>query len=374
MRSGSRNILLRIPSLLYGVGVGIRNFLYDEKILSGYKSSIPVICVGNLAVGGTGKTPHVELIIRMLREKYRVAVLTRGYGRVGKEPVVASIDDDASVIGDEPMQIKRKFPDLLVCVDGNRKRALRNLEMMPESLRPEVVLMDDGLQHRAVKPAYSIILTTYEAPFTRDTFLPYGNLRDARSSSNRADSIIVTHTPDDCKPIDLRTMVLELPLKDYQDVYFSRTTYGTPLPLFDRAAQPELRSDSRLVVIAGLADPHYFFDYVAEHYPRAEQAIAYDDHHRYSDEDLMELEELLHATPDSILLTTEKDAMRLLERGDRLSPDSRRRIWYLPIEVELSPKHERRLLRRLERAIRHNGLELNPNLRGGTIHTFGENE
>ena len=269
MRIGSRNILLKVPALLYGWGVGVRNFLYDEGMLKGYKSSIPVICIGNVAVGGTGKTPHVERVIRMLRDEYRIAVLTRGYGRSGKGPAVVSVDDDASMVGDEPLQIKRKFPEVIVYVDGDRKRALQTLEQMPEELRPEVVVMDDGFQHRAVIPAYSIVLTAYDNPFTRDSFMPYGTLRDDPSSTDRAESIIVTHTPDDCKPIDLRMMMGELPLKDYQDVYFSRPVYGAVTPLFDTdQPAPAPTQESRVSAVAGIADPEHFFDKVRELFPR----------------------------------------------------------------------------------------------------------
>lgn len=361
MKSGSRNILLKIPSVLYGWGVGVRNFLYDEGIRKGYKSSIPVICIGNVAVGGTGKTPHVERVIRMLRDDYRIAVLTRGYGRSSKGPVVASVDDDAATIGDEPLQMKRKFPEIIVYVDGDRRRALRNLELMPEPFRPEVVIMDDGFQHRRVTPAYSIVLTSYEQPFTRDTFLPYGNLRDAAASVDRAESIIVTHTPDDCKPIDLRMMMGELPLKDYQDVYFSRLEYGDVRPLYEPEAMVthRLTREQCVTAIAGVGDPSYFFREVQRLFPRTEELVAYDDHHDFTERDIDEMREMLAGEGEPrFLLTTEKDGMRLLRHADRFTEEERRRIWYLPIEVTLSPKQERRLLDRLHRAIKNNGLHL----------------
>ena len=358
MRIGSRNILLKVPALLYGWGVGVRNFLYDEGMLKGYKSSIPVICIGNVAVGGTGKTPHVERVIRMLRDEYRIAVLTRGYGRSGKGSMVVSVDDEASMVGDEPLQIKRKFPEVIVYVDGDRKRALQTLEQMPAELRPEVVVMDDGFQHRAVIPAYSIVLTAYDHPFTRDSFMPYGTLRDAPSSTDRAESIIVTHTPDDCKPIDLRMMMGELPLKDYQDVYFSRPMYGAVTPLFDTDQPgPIPTRESRVSAVAGIADPEHFFDKVRELYPETEELIVYDDHHPYDEDDLEELRELIRE-PDCFLVTTEKDGMRLLSHADHLTPEERSRILYLPIEVSLSPKQERRFRERLQRAIKNNGLHL----------------
>lgn len=347
--------------MLYGWGVSLRNFLYDEGIKKGYKSSIPVVCVGNIAAGGTGKTPHVERVIRMLREDYRVAVLTRGYGRSTKGAIVASVDDKASEIGDEPLQIKRKFPEIIVYVDGDRKRALRNLELMPEAFRPEVVIMDDGFQHRAVTPAYSIILTSYESPFTRDDYLPYGNLRDAQSSVDRAESIIVTHTPDDCKPIDLRMMMGELRLKDYQDVYFSRLEYGEVRPLYEPEAMVShrLTAESRVTAIAGVADPHFFFDKVQELFPQTEELVAYDDHHAFSEDDVREIREMLAEDEGQhFIVTTEKDGMRLLSHAQHLTEDERRRIWYLPVEVTFSPKQERRLLERLHRAIRNNGLHL----------------
>lgn len=354
-------MLLKLPSLLYGWGVGLRNFLYDEGLRKGYKSSIPVVCIGNIAVGGTGKTPHVERVVRLLRGRYRVAVLTRGYGRSGKGPRVVSPDDDAGAVGDEPLQIKRKFPEAIVYVDGDRRRALRALELLPEPYRPDVVVMDDGFQHRAVTPAYSIILTAYAHPYTRDCFLPYGTLRDARSSADRAESIIVTHTPDDCKPIDLRMMMGELRLKDYQDVYFSRVVYGAVRPLYEpeAAMTHPLTAAESVTAMAGVADPHYFFDRVQKLFPRTAELTAYDDHHDFGESDIRELRATLAEEGGRrFVLTTEKDGMRLLRHAGRLTEEERRRVWILPIEIAFSPKQEQRLRDRLEKAIKNNGLHL----------------
>lgn len=359
MRNGSHNILLKIPSVLYGWGVGVRNFLYDEKLRRGYKSSIPVICVGNLAVGGTGKTPHVEWLIRNLRGRYRIAVLTRGYGRETKRPVVASVDDDATVIGDEPMQIKRKYPDILLYVDGDRRRALKNLEMMPEGIRPEVVIMDDGFQHRAVIPAFSILLTSYDCPFTRDAFLPYGTLRDARSSAARADLFVITHTPIDAKPIELRMMLGEIRPKDYQEVYFSHTFYDEVMPLFptDVGLFP-LTQESPVSALAAIGNPDYFFGKVRELYPGMDEEITFRDHHDFTESELAELVTLLEEEPERYIITTEKDAMRLLSHASELPAGVKGRIWYLPITVSFSPRCTHDLLGKLHRAIRNNGLSL----------------
>ena len=196
------NCYLSPLSFLYGIGVWLRNRLFDRDILHSEQYSIPLICIGNLSVGGTGKTPHTEYIIRLLKDKYRVAVLSRGYKRQTSGFVLAGSECSSSEIGDEPFQMKNKFPDILVAVDANRRRGIRNLLSLPEQEKPEVILLDDAYQHRYVRPSLSIVLTDYHRLFYHDKLMPVGRLREPISNINRADIVVVTKCCKDMMPMD----------------------------------------------------------------------------------------------------------------------------------------------------------------------------
>lgn len=350
------NILLKLPAILYGFGSWVRNAAFELNILPSVKPNIPTICVGNLSAGGTGKTPHIELLIRLLTPKYRVAVLTRGYGRVGKKPIIATEEDTARTIGDEPFQIKRKFPDVMVYVDANRRRALEIMDAMPAKIRPDVVLMDDGFQHRYVTPTFNILLTPFHLPYTQDDFLPYGNLRESKAGAMRADSIIVTNTPPDTKPIGIRNITMDLSTLDYQEIYFSRVLYEQVSPLFPDTAGSPPTEDTPVIAMAGIANPGSFFGEVERNFTEVLDELTYPDHYPYTAQDIEELTDLLTEESNSILITTEKDAMRLLGYENTIADELKHRIWYLPIQVYLSPKNTQRLIRRAERAIRDNTL------------------
>ncbi len=350
------NILLKLPAILYGIGSWLRNVAFELQLLPSIKPNIPTICIGNLSAGGTGKTPHVELLIRLLSPKYKVAVLSRGYGRSSKESIIAGPTDTAQTIGDEPFQIKRKFPEIMVYIDANRRRALACMEAMPEAIRPDVVLMDDGFQHRYVIPTFNILLTPFHFPYTQDDLLPYGNLRESMSGAIRADSIIVTNTPPDTKPIGIRNIKMELNTLDYQEVYFSRIVYEEVTPLFSDGNNIYPSTNTPILGLAGIADPTIFIDTIKNSYQQILDMLLFPDHHAFTTQDIEKIVEQLKDDPDAVLLTTEKDAMRLLAYESILSEDVRRRIWYLPIQVYLSPKNTKRLLERADRAIKYNTL------------------
>lgn len=353
------NILLWLPSLLYGVGVSLRNLLFDLGVFKSYQSSIPVICIGNLSVGGTGKTPHIELLLRLLLSEYRVAVLSRGYGRRGSAPIVATSEDTASTIGDEPFQLKRKYPHLILYIDGNRKRALKTMEKWPSDKRPDVVLMDDGFQHRWVAPTYSILLTPYEQLYTQDHYLPYGDLREDRNSARRADSIIVTHTPQKVQPIEIRHILTELDPMACQEIFFSRIHYEEPRPLFcKRGVLLEIppQKEVPLFILSGIANPTLFVECVKKSYTNIQGIITYEDHHAFTEEELQSLFDKMLLLPESCLLTTEKDAVRILGHKEMIPKELYSRIWYLPIEVYLSPKNTALLLEKARKAIKNNTL------------------
>lgn len=357
-----KNWLLRIPAAIYGSVVGIRNFAFDKGILHSEKSSIPTICVGNLAVGGTGKTPHIELLIRLLQDEYKLALLSRGYGRVTKEPIIATSKDTALTIGDEPFQIKRKFPHLMVYIDGNRLRALKHIEQLPENERPDVVLMDDGFQHRSVIPSFSIILTAYNNLYTQDTYLPYGTLRDNPKEASRADTIIITNTPRQVTPVDLRIKRDELNLLAFQHQYFSRVRYESPKCLFTPSEgglnTPEIAVENPVIILSGIAHPEAFQQVCQLKFKNIHSFIEYPDHHKFSQKDIEDLTSRLLKDPSLNILTTEKDAMRILACEMWIPPQVKSQIWYIPIYIEISPDCKMGLLNKAKRAIKNNGLTI----------------
>lgn len=360
-RPERRNILLWIPTALYSMAVGIRNFAYDHRILSSWKSVIPTICIGNLSVGGSGKTPHIELLISLLKREYKIAVLSRGYGRRTRRPIIATLDDDADRIGDEPFQIKQKHPDVMVYIDGNRRRALETMETMPENERPDVVLMDDGFQHRSVIPSFSILLTPYSKPYYNDYLLPYGRLRESRKEATRAEAIIFTGTPRQVNVTEKRLKIDNLGAMAYQDVFCTSVKYEQPKPLFSRSdahLNHRLTQDSPILVVSGIARPAAFQKTCKSTFPKVVDYVEYPDHHRFTREEVEVLVDDLRNDRELFILTTEKDGMRLLTCQRWIPEEVRGRIWILPISIEIALEDKIRLLRKANKAIKFNGLPL----------------
>ncbi|MDO4691782.1 MAG: tetraacyldisaccharide 4'-kinase [Porphyromonadaceae bacterium] len=340
--------LLRPLAWLYGRGVALRNFCFDRGLLPSEAFPIPVICVGNIAVGGTGKTPHVEYILQHLHPQYRVAVLSRGYKRKSKGLVVATESSSPLEIGDEPRQIKLKYPQVRVVVDGNRRRAMRYLMSLPANQRPEVVVMDDGYQHRYIKPSYSILLVDARRPVWDDRLLPEGNLRESISALYRADCIIVTKCPEDMSPIQQRIIERNLALFPHQQIYFTRMAYEALQPLVppdDSVAEvaPPGRVD-RVIALAGIANPEPFVQRLKSRFRLVDSAI-YPDHHHFDLEDVKQMNQrytqLLAEDNSSLyMICTEKDAVRLVEYQASLSPELLNHIYYLPIQVQVLHNEE----------------------------------
>ena len=231
------NSYLAPLSFLYGIGIWLRNRLFDWGILHSEQYSIPVICIGNLSVGGTGKTPHTEYFIRLLKDKYRIAVLSRGYKRKTSGFILADSESSSLEIGDEPFQMKNKFPDILVAVDANRRRGIQNLLSLPEKDRPEVILLDDAYQHRYVHPSLSIVLSDYHRLFYNDKLMPTGHLREPISNINRTDIVVVTKCDEDMKPIDFRVIEENMKLRAHQLLFFTSIVYGEVKPVFPSEAR-----------------------------------------------------------------------------------------------------------------------------------------
>lgn len=353
-----RNILLKIPSVFYGWGVTLRNIAFDNGILKSKPAPLPTICVGNLSAGGTGKTPHIEFLIRHLSKSYKLAVLSRGYKRKSSTPMFAEVDSRVEDVGDEPLQIKQKFPEVLVYIDGNRMRAVQKLASMPEESRPEVILMDDGYQHRYLKSTYSILLTPFNNPFTRDDLLPYGNLREPASGKYRANSVILTKTPLSIKPIDYKLIEGELELHAYQDLYYSHVKVMSPLPICPKEetegepSHSPLKRGSSVILVAGIAHPETFIERQKAEGYKVKEELIFSDHHVFSATQLEHMVYLLESISDCYLLTTEKDAIRLRPHIEAWPKQLRERCYYVPIEVTMRSDFTNSLVRNIKKAIR----------------------
>lgn len=228
---------------LYGIGVNIRHKLFDSNILKSKKYPIPVISVGNITVGGTGKTPHVEMLVRILSPRYKVAVVSRGYKRKSHGLQKVSVTSSVKQVGDEPLQIKQKFPETTVYVDANRQHAIETLLNLPEDEKPDVVLLDDAYQHRYVTPSLSILLVDSKRPIYEDELLPAGNLREPERYKSRASIVIVTKCHPEMRPIDFRVIKKGLQLYPFQSLYFTTYDYEAIQPVFPEQAQEKISLD-----------------------------------------------------------------------------------------------------------------------------------
>ena len=325
-------------SALYGVGVSLRNSLYNMGRLKSHSFPIPIICVGNLAVGGTGKTPMIEHLVRMLMGDLRIAIVSRGYRRKSMGLKVAELGDSASRIGDEPAQILRKFGDKIqIIVDGNRVRAINYLVNQPYSQRPDVILMDDGFQHRSVQPSFSILLSSYNRLMTEDALLPAGRLREPARGRYRADVVVVTKCPTLLKPIDCTFTERRLDLYPHQKLLFSEVKYEDPVPIFQRDADPtKIDTNAVVIAISGISHPEEFFAYVERGFSRV-VTLPYRDHHHYSRRNVTTWENILTdylvRGSEVVFLCTDKDAVKIFELESYMSPELRERFLRLPIQV-----------------------------------------
>lgn len=323
-------------SWLYGIGVYLRNKLFDWGYYRSKSFDVPVVCVGNLAVGGTGKTPHTEYLIKLLQQTgAHVAMLSRGYKRKSKGYVLATDETDVKRIGDEPYQIKTKFPDIRVAVDENRCHGIEQL-MKQENPKVDVVLLDDAFQHRHVKAGLNILLTDFHRLFSDDTLLPAGRLREPEDGKNRAHIVIVTKCPEDIKPIDFNIITKRLKLYPYQQLYFSSFRYGALTPLFGekRRALASLGKDEQVLLVTGIASPATLMEKLKAHTPHVD-LCQFDDHHDFSHKDLQLIKERFeHLEGEKkLIVTTEKDATRL-QHHPALAEALKPYLYVLPIEIE----------------------------------------
>ena len=319
-----RNALFIPLSWLYSLGVAIRHVLFDQHLLPSFSVSVPTICVGNLAVGGTGKTPMVEYLLQLLLDNgFHPAVLSRGYKRKTHGFLLADSYATVETIGDEAMQLHRKFPEVPVAVCESRVRGVKQLQRQLTQL--DVVILDDAMQHRALRCGLTILLTPYDHLYIDDHMLPWGTLRDLPHRALAADAIVVTKCPDTIRPIDMRVVDNRLHLPTFQQLHFAGLDYAS------------MEQEGTPLVLCGIAQPQYILDYVQSRYPKAEM-MAYPDHHHYTPADI---EDIMHrAAKFDFVLTTEKDIQRLRTTSliERLQAQNKRLI-ALPIRVRFcTPK------------------------------------
>lgn len=326
-------------SWFYGAGTWVRNLLFDKGVLPQEEFDVPIVCVGNLSVGGTGKTPHVELLVNNLAPGLNVAILSRGYGRSTKGFVLANSQSTPQHIGDEPMQLYRKFgPRVKVAVCESRVEGVRRLMKLFPDL--QLIVLDDGFQHRYVKPKASVLLMDYARLAYEDRLLPLGRLREGITGIYRAEFVIVTKCPPDMSQLDKRFIFNELQLMPYQELFFSRMEYGKLAPVFPEDAPysadlSTLSSRDSVLVVTGIANPRPLLRHLKSYQCRRKVA-RFPDHHDFSRKDIADLEKRFEVMKGErrIILTTEKDAVRLA--SNPYFPTSLKPFtFYIPISVRL---------------------------------------
>ena len=322
-------ILLFPFSLVYGAAIWIRNRLFNKGIIRSTGFNLPIICVGNLSVGGTGKSPMVEWLVQHLHRQARVAILSRGYKRRTKGYALAGPKTTALDIGDEPMQFHNKFPEVTVAVGEERIVAIPQL--LHDRPDTQVIILDDAFQHRSVKAGLNIVLTNYDNLFTRDWFLPTGDLRDERSSYKRAQIIVVTKCPASLSLEEKEMITREIKPLPHQRLFFTSISYGTPYHIEQRSEKP-LNTATEVLLVSGIANPLPLKKYLQET-SKTYYEILYRDHHIFSIDDWNDIvKRFNNITADNkFILTTEKDAVRLIKFGQALQDYP---VYVIPIEPQ----------------------------------------
>ncbi len=319
-------------TILYGTGVSLRNFFYKTGVLKGVSFNIPIISVGNLSVGGAGKTPHIEYLIRLLKEYLNVATISRGYKRKTKGFLLVQGGMNAEIVGDEPLQFKRKYPDVLVSVSESRALAVPKLiGLKPDT---QVVLLDDAFQHRAIIPGLNILLTQYNKPFSRDILLPAGRLREWRSAYERADIVIVSKCPKQITQEDKKRLSEEIKPKAHQKLFFSYYDYDHPYYMFNSSQRVALQPNYSVLLICAIASSDYLVDYLNDRVENV-RVLEYEDHHFFTPYEVSNLLRSFESwdVPNKLIITTEKDAMRL-ELHKKFIIENKMPIFSLPVSVQ----------------------------------------
>ena len=346
----AKNLILTPLSWIYKMAVTFRHRLFDWGVLKSERFDIPIICVGNITVGGTGKTPVTEMLVEHLRHNYRIALLSRGYGRRTSGYREAEVKTPFREVGDEPKQIKLKFPEITVAVCEKRSTGIRNIR----SRHPEVnlIIMDDGFQHRYVEPKINVVLMDYSRPIQNDFMLPKGSLRDLPSALHRAHYVLVTKCPPTMNALDRRILIKVLNLYPYQRLYFTSMVTGAVVPLFpDAAPRKALRGGERVIAMAGVGNPAQFVENLSAKYEVVDRLI-FRDHYPYRVRDMKMLETKLRNAPEgTLVVTTEKDAVKLTNR--RSIPDRIvRSLYFEPIHVSFVDGDKYDFIKNIDKDVR----------------------
>ncbi len=330
-------MLLYPLAWLYGMAVYLRNWLYDFGILKSKEFDVPVISIGNITVGGTGKTPHVEYLVKLLHEKFKVATLSRGYKRKTKGFRFVEANSTALEVGDEPLQIKNKFQGITVSVCEDRVEGVEKLLDVKNEIIPDVVLLDDAFQHRKITAGVNILLIDYNRQIKEDSLLPVGRLRESVAQIRRANVIVFTKCPDKITPIMRRILMNDVRLKPYQELFFTSLNYQKLKPVF---SSEKLGVDFyekgaySLLVVTGIATPKPVYNYLKQ-FSKKIEILAFPDHYYFSKQDIskvMNKFELIDSE-DKIIITTEKDAMRFKDLKS-LEIEFKNALYYLPVGVK----------------------------------------
>ncbi len=322
-------------SWLFEILVCIRNSLFNMGLLKSKAYDVPVISVGNIAAGGAGKTPHTEYLVRLLTDDMRVAVLSRGYKRKTRGYVLADGESTMKEIGDEPFQMKTKFPNLTIAVDGNRRRGIDHIIHDELTKDTDVILLDDAFQHRYVKPGINILLVDYHRLIIYDKMLPAGRLREPQSGKNRADIVIITKCPKDLKPMEFRVLTKAMDLYPYQSLYFSTIDYCDLTPVFNKdipSLPLQAVQGKNILLLTGIASPDQLVIDLKGYHTDITQ-LTYADHHHFTSKDQENINRTFEALAEpKMIITTEKDAARLLS-ADNLNHQVCDAMFALPIKV-----------------------------------------
>lgn len=328
-------------SWIYGLGVRLRNQMFDIGLLKSRSFDVPVISVGNITVGGAGKTPHVEYLINLLYDKVKVAVLSRGYKRKSRGYVLAGPDTDMPMIGDEPFQMAQKFPDVHVAVDRNRCHGIDRITSDPATSDTDVILLDDAYQHRYVKPGVNILLVDYHRLIIYDKLLPAGRLREPQKGKARADMVIITKCPKDLHPMDFRVITKAMDLFPYQNLYFTTLEYEPLKAVYSGGVKPleTIGRDQNVLLLTGIASPKQMILDLKE-YTDNITPLTFPDHHQFNAADIRKLNDTFSGMKEpKMIITTEKDRSRLIGLQG-LTDEVKHALYVLPVKIKFLSEQE----------------------------------
>jgi len=319
-------ILLSPFALIYWVVTAVRNLFFDFRILPSKSFDIPVVSVGNVSVGGTGKTPHVEFLLKTFKDEFKLATLSRGYKRKSTGFILANDSSTVNDLGDEPFQMKQKFGDVDVAVHANRVEGIEKLLEEVEGL--DMLVLDDAFQHRYVNPGKNILLVDYNRNIWKDMIMPAGRLRESRKGRYRADIIIMSKCPQDLSFSELRSLQYQMKLSESQYMYFTYIKYGEIVPVFSA----EAREGKKILLVSGIAFPKPLLEYLEKEGYEVE-SISFPDHHHFTKEDLLKIEKKKKEGNFDFILTTEKDAVRM-QCEQAMWESIQNDLFYIPIEID----------------------------------------